>query len=51
MTLQVAAEVFRSKDAPGGGGAPGEFAVAVITSSPMIRMALDSYRRNAFLAA
>lgn len=51
MTLTVAAEVFRSKDAPGGGGAPGEFAVAVISASPMVRQALEVYRRNPFLAA
>lgn len=51
MSLQVAAEIFRSKDAPTGGGVPGDFAVAVITASPMVRAMLDAYRRNAFLAA
>lgn len=51
MTLQVAAELFRGKDAPTGGGAPGEFAVAVITGSPLLRQMLDRYRRDAFLAA
>lgn len=51
MSLSVAAEIFRSKDAPTGGGAPGEFAVAVISASPMIRAMLDAYRRTPFLAA
>lgn len=49
--LQVAAEIFRSKDAPTGGGGPGEFATAVITSSPLLRQTLDAYRRAPFLAA
>jgi hypothetical protein len=51
MTLQVAAELFRGKDAPTGGGAPGEFAVAVITGNPLLRQMLDRYCRNPFLAA
>ena len=51
MSLSVAAEIFRSKDAPTGGGAPGEFAVAVISASPMIRAMLDAYRKTPFLAA
>jgi hypothetical protein len=49
--LQVASEVFRSKDAPTGGGAPGEFAVAVITQSPLLRQSLNSYCKNPWLAA
>jgi hypothetical protein len=51
MSLQVASEVFRSKDLQAGGGAPGEFAVSVISSSPFMRQALQSYCRRPFLAA
>jgi hypothetical protein len=43
MSLQIASEVFRSKDLTAGGGAPGEFGVAVIASSPVLRMALNRY--------
>jgi hypothetical protein len=51
MSLQVASEVFRSKDLQGGGAAPGEFAVSVISSSPFMRQALQSYCKTPFLAA
>lgn len=51
MTLTLAAELFRTKDVPGGSSVPGEFAVAVIQASPLIRQSLATYRRNAFLAA
>jgi hypothetical protein len=51
MTLQTAAELFRSKDSPAGGAAAGEFVTALITASPMMRQMLDRYRRDAFLAA
>jgi hypothetical protein len=51
MSLQVASEIFRSKDMTSGGGAPGEFAVALITSSPLLRQAADRYVKYPFLAA
>lgn len=51
MSLHVASEVFRSKDAPTGGGAPGEFAVAVITQSPLLRQSLSSYCKRPFPVA
>ncbi len=51
MSLQVAAEVFRSKDMAAGGGAPGEFATSVITSSPLLSGSLSAYCRTPFLAA
>lgn len=50
-SLQVGAEIFRSKDMAAGGGAPGEFASAVIASSPLLRGALSTYCRNPWLAA
>ena len=51
MSLQVASEVFRSKDMTAGGGAPGEFAEAFIASSGLLRAALDRYRRDPFPVA
>jgi hypothetical protein len=51
MTQTVAAEIFRTRDVPGGSAVPGEFATAVIESSPLIRAALETYHRNPFLAA
>lgn len=51
MCLQVAAEIFRSKDAPTGGGMPGDFAEAVIASSALLRASLDRYCRYPFLVA
>ena len=51
MTLVVAAEVFRMKDTPSGGNVPGEFAVTVIQNSPLVRQALEVYRRNPVLVA
>jgi hypothetical protein len=51
VTLAVAAEVFRMKDVPGGSSVPGEFAVAVIEATPLLREALNTYRRNPFMAA
>ena len=51
MSLQVASEVFRSKDLQAGGAVPGEFAVTVISSSPFMRQALQAYCKSPFLAA
>jgi hypothetical protein len=51
MALQVAAEIFRSKDAPTGGGLPGDFAETVIASSALLRGSLDRYCRYPFLVA
>ena len=51
VTLAVAAEVFRMKDVPGGSSVPGEFAVAVIEATPLLREALGTYRRYPFMAA
>jgi hypothetical protein len=50
-TLIAAAELFRMKDMPVGGGQPGEFAVVQLGSNPRIGQLLEPYRRNAFLAA
>jgi hypothetical protein len=50
-TLITASELFRMKDQPGGGAVPGEFAMAVIASTPMIGQLLAPYDRNPFLVA
>jgi hypothetical protein len=50
VTLTVASEVFRMKDVPGGSSVPGEFAVAVIEATPLLREALNTYRRYPFMA-
>jgi hypothetical protein len=49
--LIAASELFRMKDTPVGGAGPGEFAVAVVQSNPMIGKLIGRYMRNPFLAA
>lgn len=50
-TLIAAAELFRMKDTPMGGGEPGEFTVATVGANPRIGELLGPYVRNAFLGA
>lgn len=50
-TLIAAAELFRMKDTPMGGGQPGEFAVATVAANPRIGELLAPYSRTPFLAA
>lgn len=50
-TLIAAAELFRMKDMPAGGGQPGEFSIVTLGQNPRIGELLSPYMRNAFLAA
>jgi hypothetical protein len=50
-TLIAAAELFRMKDLPSGGGQPGEFSVVTLGQNPRIGELLAPYMRNVFLAA
>ncbi len=51
VTLIAAAELFRMKDMPAGGGQPGEFSIVQLGPSPRIGQLLSPYRRNPVLAA
>jgi hypothetical protein len=50
-TLIAAAELFRMKDQPAGGGQPGEFSVVTVGQNPRVAELLGPYVRNVFLAA
>jgi hypothetical protein len=50
-TLIAAAELFRMKDMPAGGGQPGEFSIVQLGPNPRIGQLLDPYRRNPVLVA
>lgn len=50
-TLIAAAELFRMKDSPLGGEAPGEFAIGMPGANPRIAELLTPYVRYPFLAA